>query len=82
LALTLAEREEISRSLVAGESVRAIAARLARAPSTISREIARTGYASSSVGMASWHPRDMASAEVESFLTMLATQRRVSSSTQ
>jgi site-specific recombinase XerD len=27
------------------------------------------------------HPRDMASAEVESFLTMLATQRRVSSST-
>jgi hypothetical protein len=28
LALTLAEREEISRSLVAGESVRAVAAKL------------------------------------------------------
>ena len=41
LALTLAEREEISRSLVAGESIRVIATRLARAPSTISREIAR-----------------------------------------
>jgi hypothetical protein len=46
LALTLAEREEISRALVAGDSVRAVAARLARAPSTISREIARNGGAS------------------------------------
>jgi len=46
LTLTLAEREEISRALVAGESIRAVAARLARAPSTISREIARNGGAS------------------------------------
>ena len=46
LALTLAEREEISRALVAGESIRAVAARLARAPSTISREITRNGGAS------------------------------------
>ena len=40
-ALTLAEREEISRGLVEGLSVREIAALLQRAPSTVSREIAR-----------------------------------------
>jgi IS30 family transposase len=39
LRLSLAEREEISRGLVAGESCRSIARRLARAPSTISREL-------------------------------------------
>lgn len=44
-ALTLAEREEISRGLVAGRSLRAIAAALRRAPSTISREISRNGGA-------------------------------------
>lgn len=42
-ALTLAEREEISRALVTGESMRSIATRLGRAPSTISREIKRNG---------------------------------------
>ncbi len=42
-ALTLAEREEISRSLVSGLSIRSIAARLGRAPSTISRELQRNG---------------------------------------
>lgn len=41
--LSLTEREEISRGLVAGESMRAIASRLHRAPSTISREIRRHG---------------------------------------
>lgn len=41
--LTLAEREEISRGLVAGQSIRAIAAALGRAPSTVSREITRNG---------------------------------------
>jgi IS30 family transposase len=41
LALTLAEREEISRGLMANESIRHIARRLGRAPSTVSREIAR-----------------------------------------
>ncbi len=41
--LTLAEREEISRGLVAGHSVRSIASSLGRAPSTISREINRNG---------------------------------------
>lgn len=39
--LTLEEREEISRGLVAGDSFRVIAERLGRAPSTISREVAR-----------------------------------------
>src|SRR4051812_4337517 len=42
-ALTLAEREEISRAVVAGASVRSIAARLGRAPSTVSRELKRNG---------------------------------------
>jgi IS30 family transposase len=43
LALTLPEREEISRGLAAGRSMRALAQALGRAPSTISREIARNG---------------------------------------
>jgi IS30 family transposase len=43
LRLSLGEREELSRGLVAGDSLRAIAARLGRAPSTISREVAWSG---------------------------------------
>ena len=43
LALTLAEREEISRGVVAGQPLRCIAASLGRAPSTVSREINRNG---------------------------------------
>ena len=43
MALTLAEREEISRAVVAGNSIRSIAALLGRAASTISREIRRNG---------------------------------------
>ena len=42
-ALTQAEREEISRAVVSGQSIRSIAVRLGRAPSTISREINRNG---------------------------------------
>jgi IS30 family transposase len=42
-ALSLSEREEISRGLVAGRSLRTIAAQLGRAPSTISREVGRGG---------------------------------------
>ena len=45
LALTMAEREEISRGIVEGQSVRAIARMLARAVSTVSREISRNGGA-------------------------------------
>ena len=40
-ALTLEEREAISRGLAAGESLRGMAQALQRAPSTIRREIAR-----------------------------------------
>jgi len=43
LALTLAEREEISRGVAAGASARAIAFRLGRAPSTVTRELHRHG---------------------------------------
>ena len=43
LRLSLAEREEISRGLAAGEPVREIARRLGRAPSTVCREVAANG---------------------------------------
>ena len=43
LRLTLAEREEISRGLAAGWSIRAIAADLGRAPSTVCREVNANG---------------------------------------
>jgi len=43
LRLSLVEREEISRGLAGGESLRAIARRLGRAPSTVSREVAGNG---------------------------------------
>ncbi len=42
-ALSLPEREEISRGIASGESLRAIAGRLGRAPSTVCREVNRNG---------------------------------------
>ncbi len=45
--LSLVEREEISRGVAAGESLRVVAARLGRAPSTVSRELVRNGGRSS-----------------------------------
>jgi IS30 family transposase len=58
LALTLAEREEVSRGVMAGHSVRSLAAKLGRAPSTISREIRRNGgqgcYRASQADQAAW----------------------------
>ena len=42
-SLTLAEREQISRCIVAGHSIRSMAVALGRAPSTVSREIQRNG---------------------------------------
>lgn len=58
LALTLAEREEISRGLVAGHSLRSIAAQLGRAPSTISREITcsvgQQGYRANQADQLAW----------------------------
>ncbi len=41
--LSLLEREEISRGVAAGDSLRSIGVRLGRAASTISRELARNG---------------------------------------
>lgn len=43
LALTVAERDEISRGLVAGRSLRATASALGRSASTLSREVNRNG---------------------------------------
>jgi len=43
LALTMSEREEISRGIVAGHSIRSIATELGRSPSTVSRELRRNG---------------------------------------
>ena len=58
LALTLSEREEISRGIVAGQSIRSIAILLGRAPSTVSREInrngGRRGYRASRADQAAW----------------------------
>ena len=57
-ALTLAEREEISRGLSAGHSLRELARSLQRSPSTISREIARNGgrhrYRATEADKAAW----------------------------
>jgi hypothetical protein len=59
LALALAEREEISRGVMAGLSARMIACSLARAPCTVSREIRRNGgrrsYRASEADEAAWH---------------------------
>jgi IS30 family transposase len=58
LALTLAEREEISRCLASGQTIRSIASLLCRAPSTISREVNRNGgvesYRASQADAAAW----------------------------
>lgn len=58
LSLTLDEREEISRGIVAGLSIRAIATNLGRAASTVSREIKRNGgnskYRAASADQAAW----------------------------
>ncbi len=43
IALALEEREEISRGIAADRSIRRIAARLGRAPSTVTREVRRHG---------------------------------------
>lgn len=57
-ALRLEEREEISRGIAAGESIRRIAKGLGRAPSTISRELGRHGgrgaYRASDADAVAW----------------------------
>jgi len=58
LALTLLEREEISRGIAADESARSMAGKLGRSPSTVSREIIRNGgydrYRASSADETAW----------------------------
>ena len=58
LALSIAEREEISRGIVAGRSIRSIASSLGRAPSTVSRELHRNGgrcrYRANRADKAAW----------------------------
>ncbi len=57
--LSLTEREEISRGIAIGHSLRSIATSLNRAPSTISREISRNGgldkYRASQADKAAWN---------------------------
>ncbi len=58
LALTLSEREEISRGIASQLSLRSIANKLGRPPSTICREINRNGglksYRASKADKAAW----------------------------
>ena len=58
-ALTLHDREEISRGLASGRSLRAISAGLGRAPSTISREVQRHGgraqYRPAAADVCTWY---------------------------
>ena len=58
LVLTLAEREEISRGIVAGHSMRSIARALGRSPATVSRELRRNGgrqaYRANRAEQAAW----------------------------
>ena len=60
LSLTLSEHEEISRGIVANQSIRMIASQLGRSPSTISREINRNGgytdYRATGTGHAGQNP--------------------------
>ena len=57
-ALTLSEREEISRGIVADLSIRSIANHLNRSPSTVSREIKRNGgydnYRATQADVSAW----------------------------
>ena len=61
-ALSLSEREEISRGIVAGHPIRSIAATLSRSPSTVSREINRNGglqcYRANEADQAAWDRAD------------------------
>ncbi len=85
LALTLSEREEISRSVVAGQSIRSIAKNLGRSPSTVSREISRNGgredYRASRSDQAAWNrahrPQPCKLAENRKLASMVANKLRL-----
>lgn len=81
-ALSLAEREEISRSMAAGESIRTIASRLGRAASTVSRELRRNGgaqrYRATEADQAAWvravRPKACKLAQNPNLATIVATK--------
>ena len=82
--LSLGEREEISRGLAAGRSLRAIAADLGRSPSTISREVAGNGgphrYRAAPADRQAWgRQRDPNSASSRPTRSWLASWPRSSS---
>jgi IS30 family transposase len=58
--LSIAEREEIALGRAAGESMRSIAARIGRHPSTVSRELARNSTARA--GYRAWRAEQQATA--------------------
>ncbi len=80
LALSLSEREEISRAVVSGRSIRSIASELGRAPSTISREIRLNGgrrrYRANKADQAAWdraqRPKTCKLAENRSLARLIA----------
>ena len=86
MRLSLAEREDISRGLAACESLRAIAARLGRAPSTVAREVTgnggRGGYRAVTADEAAWRrakrPKEqkLACSELLRWLVEAALERR------
>jgi IS30 family transposase len=84
VALTLAEREEISRALASGHSIRSIAGSLERAPSTIGREIQRNGgqrcYRANQADQAAWdracRPKTCKLAQNRTLARIVATKLR------
>jgi IS30 family transposase len=85
LALTLVEREEISRAVVAGHSIRSIATSIGRALSTVSREIKRNGgqecYRASLADQAAWdrgrRPKTCRLAENRTLARIVASKLQV-----
>ena len=85
LALSLEEREEISRGMVAGQSARSIADSLGRAPSTVSREIKRNGgcegYRANKADQAAWdrarRPKTCKLAKNRALARIVATKLRL-----
>jgi IS30 family transposase len=83
-ALSLVEREEISRSLARAESIRTIARRLGRPASTVSREIRRHGgradYRALGADAAAWQnaqrPKRCKLATAPRLRALVTTQRR------
>jgi IS30 family transposase len=82
--LSLAEREEISRGVAGGHSVRQIAGQLGRAPSTVCRELGRHGgrarYRAATADAAAWQlarrPKVCKLAAVPRLRTLVAEKLR------